>query len=224
MISCNSNQLIDLTGKKKYTTRHSALYGFFLPDVKIIQKDSTTAKAVDHEGFTCAACGYLVTRNLTTKDKSSGKALRVHAEKCFGPEAVKAALESNNLEGTRELVEKTGGKRQGLLTQMISGLKKASKVIYSAMPLSKAETRAECARWCAENYRPFKIVKDRCFQKLMRTGRPGTYIPSPTTVSRDTKMLFAKTHHHIAKNSDRIHIITDGWTSPNNKAFIRFNA
>jgi hypothetical protein len=47
--------------------------------------------------------------------------------------------------------------------------------------------------------RPFNIVADRGFQSLMKTGRPGTYIPSPSTVSRDVKRVFVKSRQRIAK-------------------------
>ncbi|KAF9020042.1 hypothetical protein BDZ89DRAFT_903697, partial [Hymenopellis radicata] len=164
-------------------------------------------------------CGKNVYRNLTSKDKSSGHGLRLHAEKCFGVEAVKAAFEGADLQATREMVKKAGKKKQGVLTSMLQGIIAKGKEIYATMPLSNAETRAECARWCAENFRPFNVVADRAFKKLMKTGRPGTYIPHPTTVSRDTKILFAKTRRRLAKKfkglKSRVHIVLDAWTSPN---------
>ena len=45
----------------------------------------------------------------------------------------------------------------------------------------------ELARWLAESGRPFEIVKDRGFLSLMKTGRLGYWIPSPSTVARDAK-------------------------------------
>jgi hypothetical protein len=33
----------------------------------------------------------------------------------------------------------------------------------------------------------------------MKTGRPGIYIPSASTVSRDVKLVFARTWEQIAK-------------------------
>ena len=59
--------------------------------------------------------------------------------------------------------------------------------------------RTELVRWCAENGRPFGLVKDRGFLKLMKTGRPGYWIPSPSTVARDAKVLFASARQRIAK-------------------------
>lgn len=58
---------------------------------------------------------------------------------------------------------------------------------------------AEIVRWVAENFRPKTIVKDRAFRSLMKTGRPDHYIPSPSTVDRDTKLVFARARSRVAK-------------------------
>ena len=83
---------------------------------------------------------------------------------------------------------------------------------------------AEIVRWVAENARPFNIVKDRAFLSLMKTGRPSHYIPSPSTVSRDVKLVFARTRQRIAKMlreyEGRISFATDSWTSPNHKPYV----
>lgn len=59
--------------------------------------------------------------------------------------------------------------------------------------------RAEIVRWVAESKRPFAIVKDRGYQKLMKTGRPDYKIPSPDTVSRDVKKVFVRVRKRVAK-------------------------
>ena len=59
--------------------------------------------------------------------------------------------------------------------------------------------RAEIVRWVSESKRPFKIVKDRGFRNLMKTGRPEYSIPSPETVSRDVKKVFLRVRKRIAK-------------------------
>lgn len=53
-------------------------------------------------------------------------------------------------------------------------------------------------RWVSESLRPFSIVEDRGFQCLMKTGRPAYYIPSRWTVSRDVRLVFARTRNRIA--------------------------
>jgi hypothetical protein len=59
--------------------------------------------------------------------------------------------------------------------------------------------RAEIVRWVCESLRPFKIVEDRGFKILMKTGRPEYYIPSPSTVSRDVRLVFANVRKRMAK-------------------------
>jgi hypothetical protein len=59
--------------------------------------------------------------------------------------------------------------------------------------------RAEIVRWVAESLRPFNIVKDRGFNSLMKMGRPGYYIPSPSTVSHDVRLVFANARKCMAK-------------------------
>lgn len=54
-------------------------------------------------------------------------------------------------------------------------------------------------KWVCQSLRPFSIVKDSGFLTLMKTGRPGYYIPSPSTVSRDVKLVFARSRKRIAK-------------------------
>jgi hypothetical protein len=84
--------------------------------------------------------------------------------------------------------------------------------------------RAEVVRWVSESLRPFDVVKDRGFLSLMKTGRPEYYLPSPSTVSQDVKLVFARTHQRIAKMlqeyDGRLNFATDAWTSPNHKAFV----
>lgn len=53
-------------------------------------------------------------------------------------------------------------------------------------------------KWVAQSLRPFSVVSDPGFLTLMKTGRPGMFIPSPSTVSRDVKMVFARTRARIA--------------------------
>jgi hypothetical protein len=76
----------------------------------------------------------------------------------------------------------------------------------------------------SENSRPFEIVKDHGFQCLMKTGRPEHYIPLPATVSRDVRMVFARTRERIAQmlqqHDGELNFATDAWTSPNHRAFV----
>ena len=78
-----------------------------------------------------------------------------------------------------------------------------SLALHTWCPLSyKAlinKSRAKIVHWVSESDRPFKIVKDWGFQKLMKTGRLEYYIPSPETVSQDVKKVFVHVCKRIAK-------------------------
>jgi hypothetical protein len=74
----------------------------------------------------------------------------------------------------------------------------------------------------------------------MKTGRPEYYIPSPSTVSRDVRLVFLRTRERIAKmlnvservagigghlpadqeTEGKLSFATDAWTSPNHKAYV----
>ena len=52
--------------------------------------------------------------------------------------------------------------------------------------------------WMAESMHSFKIVNNRGFQSVMKTGQPEYYILSPSTVSHDIKKIFVKCQERIA--------------------------
>ena len=73
------------------------------------------------------------------------------------------------------------------------------RVTTLQMRLIMNTRRAEIMWWVSESPRPFEIVKDHSFECLMKTGRPEYYIPSPSIVSRDVRLVFLQTHKCIAK-------------------------
>jgi hypothetical protein len=58
----------------------------------------------------------------------------------------------------------------------------------------------------------------------MKTGWPEYYIPSPSTVSHDVKLVFINVRKHIAKMlqtyNGELNFATDAWTSPTHKVFM----
>ncbi|KIK40538.1 hypothetical protein CY34DRAFT_24776 [Suillus luteus UH-Slu-Lm8-n1] len=76
----------------------------------------------------------------------------------------------------------------------------------------------------ADQVRNAEEVRGKGFQSLMKIGRPEYYIPSPSTVSRDVRLVFAKTRQRIAKMSieydGKLNFSTDGWTSPNHRVYV----
>lgn len=84
--------------------------------------------------------------------------------------------------------------------------------------------RVEIVKWVTQSMRPHLIVSDPGFQCLMKMGRPGYWIPSPSTVARDIKVVYKKTREKIARMLQEyegdLSFATDAWTSSNHCAFI----
>jgi hypothetical protein len=57
-------------------------------------------------------------------------------------------------------------------------------------------------RWICESLRPFVIAADRGLRYLMKSGRPTMWIPSPSTIARDVKLLFKRTRERIRQRLD----------------------
>ena len=159
-----------------------------------------------------------VRRYLDTSDGKSTSNLRRHAKICWGDDIVAGADAAKAHGAAREVVEKSLTIPDRSIAAMFERVKGDGKVTtYSHKQHTRTEARyalaclpihvlikasvasAEIVRWVAESMRPFNIVKDRGFVSLMKTGRPGYYIPSPETVSRDTKKVFARCRKRIAK-------------------------
>ncbi|KAG1735952.1 uncharacterized protein EDB91DRAFT_1056014 [Suillus paluster] len=197
----------------------SPIYAFFDPTPTIKTKGDQRAHS-----FKCMAkgCQVKIRRFLDKKDARSTGNMCKHIRICWGDEVLQAADEARNAE---EAHMKIVGNflRNGSITTVFER-KGQGKVTYSHCQHTQTETKAEIVHWVSENLRPFKIVKDRGFQSLMKTGRPEYYIPSPSTVSWDTRLVFAKTRQQIAKMSreydGKLNFSTDGWTSPNHCAYV----
>ena len=145
---------------------------------------------------TCVQKTREVKRYLDTNDAKSMSNLRKHAKRCWGDEIVAAADQAKNAKEVRATTV-SGALDLESITAAFERTGKG-KVTYSHRQHTKTEARAEIVRWVAESNRPFSIVSDRGFQNLMKTGRPGMYIPSPSTVSRDVQLVFENARTRIA--------------------------
>ncbi|TFK59862.1 hypothetical protein BDN72DRAFT_780160, partial [Pluteus cervinus] len=157
--------------------------------------------------FRCFAkgCKTGVRRYLDKKDAST-KNLHTHAETCWGEDVVNQVNSAKNATIARSAVTEPY-RKNGKITDVFE--RKGEKKTYSHMQLTKAETN------------------DDGFVLLMKTGRPGYYVPSASTVSRDVKKIFAKSRIRIAKmlqTCGRVSFQVDGWTSPNHKAYVGITA
>ncbi|EJF62536.1 hypothetical protein DICSQDRAFT_13360, partial [Dichomitus squalens LYAD-421 SS1] len=189
----------------------SPVYGFFRPDVEVSYKNGQRSHV-----FRCAAkgCKAEVRRYLDTHDRASSGNLFKHARACWGDEVVDHAIELGDADVVREKVVKA--KLESKSITDFFQQKNPDKLKFSHRLLTKAETRCDL--------RPFTTLKDRGFLMIVKCGHPGFYVPSPTTVSRDVKVVFVATRKRLARMLQsypgRLSFATDAWTSPNHHSFV----
>ena len=229
----------------------SVTYAFFDPIPNIEHIDGRRCHI-----FKCAAksCKYTCCRFLYGKDAQSTGNMRRHAKSCWGEAAVSAADNAKDVSEAHEKIMK-GIQLDGSITALFER-KDKDKVTFSHRQHTRTQTkyvgkllpfmllifyRAEIVRWVSESLRPFSVVEDRGFQSLMKTGCPGYFLPSSSTVSRDVKLVFARSRKRIAKMlqvtrlssqfsnlltsfiqeyDGKLNFATDAWTSPNHRAFV----
>ncbi|KAK6992134.1 ribonuclease H-like domain-containing protein, partial [Favolaschia claudopus] len=81
-----------------------------------------------------------------------------------------------------------------------------------------AHHRALIALRCAASHRPFNSVTDPLYLEEVELLRPGTNVPSPSTVSRDVRALYEEGSKQVKEYfrdyEGAIHCVVDGWTAP----------
>ncbi|KAF8326140.1 hypothetical protein F5887DRAFT_866480, partial [Amanita rubescens] len=168
--------------KKKWT---APVYAFFKPTPMIEDVNDRRTHIFECNAGHClgkGANGRFVRRNLTTTDATSTSNLRKHAVSCWGLETVEAAKQAGTAQLTREVIEKKGNLRDGSITAEFARVGKGA-ITFSTRQPSKHESRADHARWMAESKRPFNLVKDGGYHRVMKNGRPAHYIPSDRTIA-----------------------------------------
>ena len=95
--------------------------------------------------------------------------------------------------GTKNIQDgvKACDKRVGTVTGSTTAVK------YTGKPYSPAAHRTLIAMRCAKNHRPFNSVLDEDYQAEVAMLRPGTILPSPQTVSRDIKSIYAEMSKNV---------------------------
>ncbi len=178
-------------------TWNSPIYGFFHAEPNIEVVTGRRCHQFICLADRCKGQGHnrkTVRRYLDTSDAKSTSNLRKHAERCFGVEIVKKSVGST-----------VGAVREGVMQQRGNGTlpyafdKIAGKGVarYSPQQLTKVEIQAAVVRWVSGRQRPFSIISDPKFLYLMKTGRPGFYVPSTLTVSRDVHKAYAVLRRRI---------------------------
>jgi len=96
-----------------------------------------------------------------------------------------------------------------------------------AMSKSKAIDQ-QLVKMIVKEYRPFSVVEDKEFRKLIQMLNPSYIIPSRKTVTQSLlpqmyEMTIEKVKNQL-KNVSAVCMTTDGWTSLNNESFDAVNS
>ncbi|RDX39995.1 hypothetical protein OH76DRAFT_1366894, partial [Lentinus brumalis] len=198
---------------KLSTKWRSCAYAFFKADVEVVYVDGRRCLEFKCAAKTCRV-GKPVRRFLDTKDAASSGNLFKHARQCWGDEALEQARELGDATRVRSTLV-ANILRTGAITEYFAPARQGAPT-YSNRPYTKLEIR----------YRPFAIATDPGLLRLMKTGRPNIFIPSPRMISRDLKLIFAVRRGRVSKMlvayPGRLHFATDAWTSPNHWPFVAF--
>ena len=147
--------------------------------------------------------------NLSTSDATSTSNLRKHAIQCWGKDIVDAAKAAGSAEGARGVLKKKENLHDGSIAIEFERIGKG-KPTYSIHPRSKFEIWADHISWMSESKRPFNLVSDAGYHRVMKKGHPGHYIPSDQTIRRDLHHVFVKSQEKIAKRLQvRTYLICD---------------
>ncbi|THH29942.1 hypothetical protein EUX98_g4230 [Antrodiella citrinella] len=194
------------------------VYAFYGRDIEIVERDGRRI----HK-FHCIkpGCKVAISRYLDTTDSKSTGNLTKHIQKCWGQDALESARNMKTADGAQKSVDRLA--RTGSITVSFKRVGKG-KVTYSIRQLNSTETRATVVDWVAGSLRPFKIVQDPAFLKLMKSGQPEYWVPSPTTVARDVHQVFASVRQRVAEmlneHEGDLSFAADCWTSPNHRAYM----
>ena len=154
--------------------------------------------------------GHIVKQNMDTTDATSTSNLEAHTLKCFGKDAVKAAMDVKYLKKARDVMkDKVGLRRSGSIAVAFQWAS-TEKITYLTTPASTLEVRVNHVGWMCESKRPFAIAKDGGYHRNMKTGHPHQYIPSPETISRDVRVVFVEACKHMSRLL-KVHHQENGW-------------
>ncbi|KAJ7911010.1 hypothetical protein B0H13DRAFT_1615091, partial [Mycena leptocephala] len=89
-------------------------------------------------------------------------------------------------------------RKRGVAADVDSSKGAQQDLFRSISRYTLAHHRALIALRCARSHRPFNSVKDELYLEEVELLRPGTHVPSPSTVSRDVQTLYLEgsfAHH-----------------------------
>lgn len=210
----------------------SPIYTFFKSDVVFQVHDGRPSHFFPCAAPKCKVRAGGVRRYQDSTDKSSTANLKHHALRCFGADAVNAAIagkeHANRSSGIFKFFARKG-KQPVKYSHRVHTNPEVRYVflyyilIHPCRPLT-INCSAHLVKWLTENNRPINVINDRELRDLLTAGRPSVQLPTNCTISRDIQASFDKCRERIAKllreHPGRLHFATDAWTSPNHRAFI----
>lgn len=197
--------IVNVTLDRARARWNSPIYSFFRPDVTI----AYDTKYGKYHYFKCNAPSCKgtggVRRYQKTDDHSSTSNLRTHAIKCFGKDAVAAAMSGADSSARPDGSIFSAFGRQGARPVTVTHRAHTNAQIryvltpcYLSCPLRVLiDYSANLVRWITESNRSIRIVEDRKYRDLMLAGRPQAELPSRYTVARDIKTSFERCSRRI---------------------------
>jgi hypothetical protein len=158
----------------------SPIYTFFKSEVVFQYHEGQPSHFFACTAPKCKVRAGGVRRYQDSKDKSSTANLKHHALRCFGADAVNAAIAGK---------EYTNGSR-GILALFARKSKQPYKYLHRVH--TNPEVRVHLFKWLTENNRPINIINDRELRELLTAGRPSIQLPTNPTISCDIHMSFEK--------------------------------
>ena len=164
----------------------SPVYAFFGPKLRIEEKNGRHSHVFRCQG---KGCKTTIHRFLDTKDSRSTGNMHKHVKTCWGLPALEAADSAANADDVHMKIV-PGILHDGSITVAFER-KGKGKIPSSNRPHTCQEIKAEIVRWVCTYLHPFDIVSDLYFLSIVKTGHPEYYVPSPSTVSWDVRLVFA---------------------------------
>jgi hypothetical protein len=199
---------------------------------------------------------HTVKRYQDTGDANSTGNLRKYAKKCWGEEVIATAdwaKNADDIQGTA-----LGGNLSAQTIMAVFERQEKGKITYLHKQHTKTDTRcmsrhmllhtltdknrAEFVKWVAESIRPLNMVNDPGLHCLLKTGRPGYYVPSRSTLLQDVCSVFENARKQIGnmlkvavsvcvdrarallmyaqEHDSTLSFTMDAWSSPNHKSVI----
>ena len=179
-----------LSSEALKNTWRSPIYTFFKPEVTF----------QIHEGrpchfFVCAASRCKVhtggvRRFQDSKDKASTANLKHHALRCFGEDAVNAAISGKkapSLSGSILTLFACKGKQLVKYSHCAHTNPEVQLVCFNILfqfmyPHAYCTYSVRLVKWVTENNHPVNIINDRELRNLLTAGRPSTHLPLDDTI------------------------------------------